>query len=268
MRRGTWTLAGLALALSACAVTTGIVREQAARDLQCPEDQLAITAAGKGRYEVTGCSARSEYRCATSDLGSTDCVPLPETRALLPSMEAQRVRHKAAPLLACNPSALSVSETGKRRFTAEGCGRSIAYECLSRRDCCAFHVPGVQPLAVARAPGPELTGTPPVEGGSLPKRAIRAVISAGIGEVRACYEAGLTGARGAAGLVELKFIIGTEGLVIATAVARSSLDDASIASCIRDAVAKWRFPVPDGGGIVVVTYPFVLETTGPVSSCR
>jgi hypothetical protein len=32
--------------------------------------------------------------------------------------------------------------------------------------------------------------------------------------------------------------------------------------CIAAAVRRWEFPKPQGGGIVVVTYPFVLKSAG------
>jgi Ca-activated chloride channel family protein len=41
-------------------------------------------------------------------------------------------------------------------------------------------------------------------------------------------------------------------------VASSTLGDASVENCIAQAVRRWRFPQPGGGGIVIVTYPFQL----------
>ena len=64
------------------------------------------------------------------------------------------------------------------------------------------------------------------------------------------------------GRVAVKFIISPTGAVQTAAMASSSLGNAKAEQCIVNAVRRWTFPSPEGGGIVVVTYPFVLEQTG------
>ena len=56
-------------------------------------------------------------------------------------------------------------------------------------------------------------------------------------------------------LGRLIFGMGSESLV----VAQSDLPDKAVANCIAASVKLWVFPKPEGGGNVVVTYPFVLE---------
>ena len=46
----------------------------------------------------------------------------------------------------------------------------------------------------------------------------------------------------------------------ATAVASSTLGDPQVENCIAQAVRRWTFPQPEGGGIVIVTYPFMLTS--------
>jgi hypothetical protein len=41
--------------------------------------------------------------------------------------------------------------------------------------------------------------------------------------------------------------------------AESTLADAEVGNCIAKAMRDWKFPKPEGGGNVVVTYPFVLQ---------
>jgi hypothetical protein len=45
-------------------------------------------------------------------------------------------------------------------------------------------------------------------------------------------------------------------------VAGSSLGNRSVETCIAGAVRRWSFPAPDGGGIVIVNYPFMLTSSG------
>lgn len=98
--------------------------------------------------------------------------------------------------------------------------------------------------------------------GSLSKEVIRRIIRRHINEVRFCYEQELNARPDLEGRVSVKFIISATGQVQTAMVADSSLGNAKAEQCISSAVARWTFPAPDGGGIVVVTYPFVLSQSG------
>jgi TonB family protein len=98
--------------------------------------------------------------------------------------------------------------------------------------------------------------------GSLSKEVIRRVIQRHINEVRFCYEQELNSRPDLSGRVQVKFIISPSGAVQAANVENSSLGAARAEQCIAQAVRRWTFPAPDGGGIVIVSYPFVLEAAG------
>jgi TonB family protein len=98
--------------------------------------------------------------------------------------------------------------------------------------------------------------------GSLSKEVIRRIIGRHINEVRFCYEQELNSRPDLQGRVAVKFIISPTGAVQTAAVATSDLGNAKVEQCIAGAVRRWTFPAPEGGGIVVVTYPFVLSQTG------
>lgn len=98
--------------------------------------------------------------------------------------------------------------------------------------------------------------------GSLSKEVIRRVIQRHINEVRFCYEQELNSRPDLSGRVQVKFIISPSGAVQAANVESSSLGAARAEQCIAKAVRRWTFPAPDGGGIVIVSYPFVLENAG------
>jgi TonB family protein len=105
------------------------------------------------------------------------------------------------------------------------------------------------------------SGTADVHG-SLSKEVIRRIIGRHINEVRFCYEQELNSRPDLQGRVAVKFMISPSGTVQTAAVATSDLGNAKVEQCIAQAVRRWTFPAPDGGGIVVVTYPFVLSQTG------
>jgi hypothetical protein len=95
--------------------------------------------------------------------------------------------------------------------------------------------------------------------GSLSKEVIRRVIQRHINEVRFCYEQELNSRPDLSGRVQIKFIISPSGAVQAANVESSTLGATRAEGCIAQAVRRWTFPAPDGGGIVIVSYPFVLE---------
>ncbi|AKF03524.1 AgmX/PglI C-terminal domain-containing protein [Sandaracinus amylolyticus] len=102
---------------------------------------------------------------------------------------------------------------------------------------------------------------PPTEPlGSLPRETIRRVIRAHIGEVRACYERTLARRPDARGRVVVSFIIAPDGAVQSAAVGEDDIGDAELGECITGAVRTWVFPAPDGGGVVGINYPFVLDS--------
>jgi TonB family protein len=95
--------------------------------------------------------------------------------------------------------------------------------------------------------------------GSLSKEVIRRVIQRHINEVRFCYEQELASRPDLGGRVQVKFIVSPSGAVQAANVESSTLGATRAENCIAQAVRRWTFPAPDGGGIVIVSYPFVLE---------
>ncbi len=119
-------------------------------------------------------------------------------------------------------------------------------------------VPVARPAASSR-PAPAPAGTTDARG-SLSREVIRGVIRSHIDEVRVCYERSLALRPEIAGRVTVAFIISPSGAVSSANVATSTLGDAQVETCIVAAVRTWAFPPPEGGGIVGVNYPFVLES--------
>ena len=74
-----------------------------------------------------------------------------------------------------------------------------------------------------------------------------------------CYEQGLQARPDLEGRVVTRFLIGPTGAVASATVQSSDLGDGRVESCIANAVRRWTFPQPEGGGIVRVSYPFLLH---------
>lgn len=103
----------------------------------------------------------------------------------------------------------------------------------------------------------------PPEGpyGALEKDAIRTVVRANHHQIRECYNRGLARERDLAGRVEILFVIGPTGAVTSSSAQSTTLPlwARFVGRCIARAARGWQFPAPEGGGSVVVTYPFILE---------
>ena len=121
---------------------------------------------------------------------------------------------------------------------------------------------GAGGLGGRRASAPEVVpGTAEVRG-SLDKEIIRRIIRRHINEVKFCYERELVKNTNLVGRVMIQFTIAGTGNVVASMVQASTMNSPPVEMCIAQAVRRWEFPKPQGGGIVVVTYPFVLKAAG------
>lgn len=121
---------------------------------------------------------------------------------------------------------------------------------------------GAGGLGGRRAGAPDVVpGTAQVRG-SLDKEIIRRIIRRHLNEVRFCYEKELLRKADLYGRVTVSFTISGTGQVVASIVQQSTMNSPPVEQCIADAVKRWEFPKPQGGGIVIVSYPFVLKSAG------
>lgn len=95
--------------------------------------------------------------------------------------------------------------------------------------------------------------------GGLSKETIRRRIYPRLAEFRFCYERGRRQRPDLAGRVTVGFLIAPSGVVQSATIAHSELGSDETERCIQEAVRRWSFPQPEGGGLVSVTYPFMLQ---------
>jgi TonB family protein len=107
-----------------------------------------------------------------------------------------------------------------------------------------------------------IASSEPTVTGSLDKELIRQVVRANIGQIRYCYESQLTRFPKLSGKVAIRWVIREDGRVATSSVAQSTAGNAELETCVAGRVRTWQFPKPKGGGMVVVTYPFVFKQSG------
>ncbi len=107
------------------------------------------------------------------------------------------------------------------------------------------------------------TGTAVVMG-SIDKELIRKVIQEHAAQIRYCYEQQLAVNPKLQGKVAIKWVINGDGSASSPQVDRSSttLEDARVHECMMSRITSWAFPKPKGGGIAVITYPWILRSSG------
>ncbi len=99
----------------------------------------------------------------------------------------------------------------------------------------------------------------PVVMGSMSKEIILRVIRKHRNQVRYCYEKQLAAEPKLSGEATLKFAIAPTGKVQTAVIQSSSVGNASLEKCVLAAVRRMKFP-STGGGIVVVSFPFIFRT--------
>ena len=121
---------------------------------------------------------------------------------------------------------------------------------------------GAGGLGGRRAWAPDVIGGIANVRGSLDGEIIRRIIRRHVNEVKYCYEQELTKKPDLGGRIMVQFTIAASGQVIASVLQNSTIGNARVENCTVQAVKRWEFPKPLGGGIVIVSYPFVLTPRG------
>jgi TonB family protein len=122
--------------------------------------------------------------------------------------------------------------------------------------------PGIGTLRTRHAGVPDVIPAVASVRGSLDKEIIRRIVRRHLNEVRFCYQEGLTRRPSLQGRVVTQFTIAPTGRVMAALLQTSSLKEVSVEACVVNAVKRWEFPAPNGGGLVMVSYPFTFSPAG------
>ncbi len=101
----------------------------------------------------------------------------------------------------------------------------------------------------------------PIILGSIDKTFIDAVVRRHMNQIRYCYQRELQKNPGLAGKVVVKFVVAKDGTVASASIKSSTLNDATVESCLVSRFLRMSFPAPGGGGIVMVSYPFLFTAT-------
>ena len=107
--------------------------------------------------------------------------------------------------------------------------------------------------------GTATVGADPIILGALDKSLIDAVIKRNMSQLRYCYQRELTKNPALAGRIQVKFVIAKDGSVSSAVTKSTTMNNPAVESCLNGRFLRFQFPEPKGGGIVIVTYPFVFS---------
>jgi len=96
--------------------------------------------------------------------------------------------------------------------------------------------------------------------GSLSREEIERVIKRHENEILFCYKTELNKDPNLYGKVAVNFTIDGSGSISDAQVAQTTMNNNNVESCMLSRIRRWKFPEPKGGGVVVVTYPWILRS--------
>jgi hypothetical protein len=106
--------------------------------------------------------------------------------------------------------------------------------------------------------GPSDIAGEPILLGTLDRADVDRVVRQHLREIKYCYQRQLQREPGLSGKVTVRFVIARDGSVSSATTKSSTLGSGAAETCINGRFLRMQFPEPKGGGIVIVTYPFVF----------
>ena len=100
----------------------------------------------------------------------------------------------------------------------------------------------------------------PILLGNLSASEIEEVIRRQMEALRYCYQRELQKKPDLSGKVVVKFTISKDGTVSSAAAKSSTLGSSAVEQCLVGRFLRMKFPEPKGGGVVVVSYPFLFSS--------
>jgi hypothetical protein len=102
----------------------------------------------------------------------------------------------------------------------------------------------------------------PIILGALDKSLIDRVVKSHLAQIRYCYQRELAKNPKLFGKIVVKFVISKDGAVSSATTKSSTMKNPIVEQCVNARFLRMRFPKPKGGGIVIVSYPFVFNASG------
>lgn len=121
--------------------------------------------------------------------------------------------------------------------------------------------PGTGPGLGGTKPQPRILTVPQdvIQLGNIDRAMVDQVIKQNLAKFKYCYQRQVQRNPSLKGKVVSRFVIAGDGTV-SKAETKSSTISPAVDNCVAKTMARLQFPKPKGGGIAIVSYPFVFST--------
>ena len=96
-------------------------------------------------------------------------------------------------------------------------------------------------------------------GPAMDRALIDKVIKQNMDRLRYCYQRELSKDPTLGGKIVVKFVIAKDGTVSSATTKSTTMGSPAVEDCINGRFLRFKFPEPKGGGIVIVSYPFIFS---------
>jgi TonB family protein len=118
---------------------------------------------------------------------------------------------------------------------------------------------GVRLRVCGRDVSDESGGCAPTVSGDYSREIVRRAVRRNMGQIEHCYEQALAIDAGVRGRVAVRFVMGGDGVVIASGVESNDTESRALGSCVANAFRRMVFAAPPSGTVVTVTYPVTFS---------
>ncbi len=108
------------------------------------------------------------------------------------------------------------------------------------------------------AASPVITLSKPTVRGALPVEVVERIARRHLNQLLFCYEKEVMRNPKLGGTLTLEAVIASTGDVVSAVTRSSTVGSPEVERCFTDAIRRWAFPQPSGGGIVIVSLPLKL----------
>lgn len=203
------------------------------------------------------CVGRPQCPAGYEPLGDSSCLPSNAMGGLIGMAGPQRPPVDTARVADC-PSGQQLAADDAHCCPPGDAWSSARGTCVSPSDAGLRQTPSGYGSFGSSGPGATTSGEPVILG-ALDKSLIDQVIKRNMSQLRYCYQRELTKDPALQGKIVVKFVVAKDGTVSSATTKSTTMNNVAVEQCINGRFMRFQFPEPKGGGIVIVSYPFVFS---------
>jgi hypothetical protein len=102
---------------------------------------------------------------------------------------------------------------------------------------------------------------------TLSPKTVETNVRSRLAQIRVCYEVVLRRDVNVSGKIVVHWTINLGGSAESVSIESDTTNDIELRECIRDLIAGWKFPPPQGG-TVEISFPFVFQRSANLAPAK